>query len=94
MSDEPDCGTCALERVHSSLCGTCGPGESTNWRASTNAEIDVLQAGKLLVEKERDRLAAEVKRLRVALAPFAEFACRPSCGCHNCTARTALEDTK
>ncbi|MEE9569712.1 MAG: hypothetical protein V3W37_10020 [Candidatus Binatia bacterium] len=36
-------------------------------------------------------LHTEVERLRGALRPFAGYACEPPCGCHNCTARDALE---
>ena len=33
---------------------------------------------------------AREARLRKALKPFANYACDPPCGCHNCEARAAL----
>jgi hypothetical protein len=37
----------------------------------------------------RERLEKENERLREALRPFANYACDPPCGCHNCVAKAA-----
>ena len=33
----------------------------------------------------------QIQKLREALKPFANYACDPPCGCHNCIAKAALE---
>lgn len=33
----------------------------------------------------------KIKNLTEALRPFANYACDAPCGCHNCTAKAALE---
>lgn len=32
-----------------------------------------------------------IGKLKAALKPFANYACDPPCGCHNCKAKEALE---
>lgn len=33
----------------------------------------------------------KISKLKAALQPFANYACDPPCGCHNCIAKAALE---
>ncbi len=40
------------------------------------------------------RLVTEVDKLRSALRPFANYACDPPCGCHNCKAKFVLDYPK
>jgi hypothetical protein len=34
-----------------------------------------------------------ITKLREALKPFANYACKPPCGCHNCQAKEALTES-
>jgi len=42
------------------------------------------------IDKESEFQAQHIARLKEALTPFANYACDPPCGCHNCKAKEAL----
>jgi hypothetical protein len=43
------------------------------------------------LEFENDYVAEIISKLKDALEPFANYACDPPCGCHNCIAKEVLE---
>jgi len=75
------------------------------YQAKMVAELTTVTAERDLFKKETVALAkealdllaalkeeqAENAKMREALEPFANYACDPPCGCHNCIAKSALE---